>query len=123
MATIDTLTFTITRTSHAVGHLCQVEYSYYLTIDPEHYRLGDGFSVVVQLHGENALLDQSLGKRFYDAHVVDMQQAMPVTRSFGVPCEVLDESLGVDRIYLKLIVKSSDGEVLSQKSATVKDRF
>ena len=123
MTTIDALTFTITRTSHPVGHICQVEYSYYLSVDPRRYRLGDGFSVVTQLHAEDALLDQSLGQHFYDAHVVDHQQLMPVKRSFVVPCEVLDESLGVDRIYLKLIVKSSGGEVVSERSATIRDRF
>lgn len=123
MTAIDALSFIITRTSHPVGHICQVEYSYYLTIDEQRYRVGDGFSVIVQLHGEDTLLGQSLGKRFYDAHVVDHHQAMPVTRHFVVPCEVLDEAIGVDRIYLKLIVKSSDGEVLSQRSATIKDRF
>jgi hypothetical protein len=123
MTTIDALTFTITRTSHPVGHICQVEYSYYLTIDTHKYAAGDGFSVMVQLHGEDTLLDQSLGQRFYDAHVVDHRQIMPVKRRFVVPCDVLDEALGVDRIYLKLIVKSSDGEILSAKSATIKDRF
>ena len=123
MATIDALTFTITRTSHPVGHICEVEYSYSLDIEPERFLAGDGFSVVVQLHAEDTVFDQFLGQRFYDAHVVDHQQAMPVKRRFMVPCEVLDEELGVDRIYLKLIVKSSDGEVLSQRSATIKDRF
>lgn len=123
MTAIDTLTFMITRTSHPVGHICEVQYSYYLSIEPGRFLEGDGFSVVVQLHAEDSLIDQYLGKRFYDAHVIDRQQAMPVKRRFTVPCEVLDEALGVDRIYLKLIVKSSDGEVLSQRSATVEDRF
>jgi hypothetical protein len=123
MATIEALTFSITRTSHPIGHLCQVEYSYHLNIDPGQYVAGVDFSAVVQLHGEDRLMDQCLGERFYDAHVVDHRQKMPVKRRFSVPCEVLDETLGVDRIYLKLIIKSTDGEVLRAKSATVKDRF
>jgi len=123
VAAIDVLTFMVTRTSHPVGHICEVQYTYFLSIEPDRFLTGDGFSVVVQLHAEDSLFDQYLGKRFYDAHVIDCQQAMPVKRRFVVPCEVLDEALGVDRIYLKLIVKSSDGEVLSQRSATVEDRF
>ncbi|WP_455207262.1 hypothetical protein [Kaarinaea lacus] len=123
MATIEALTFTITRTSHPIGHICRVDYSYYLSIDADKYLAGDGFSVLAQLYAEDMALDQSLGERFYDAHVVDHQHKMPVRRSFIVPCEVLDEALGIDRIYLKLIVKSSDGAVLSVKSATIRDRF
>ena len=123
MATIEALTFTITRTSHPIGHICRVDYSYCLSIDADKYLAGDGFSVLAQLYGEGMALDQSLGERFYDAHVIDHQHKIPVRRSFVVPCEVLDEALGIDRIYLKLIVKSSDGAVLGVKSATIRDRF
>jgi len=123
MANIKSFTFTITRTSHSVGHICRVDYSYYLQINHVEYRHDDAFSVVVELHGEDMILDQGLGNRFYDAHVVGPSQQMPVNRSFVVPCEILDEALGTDRIYLKLVVKSSEGEVLTAKSATVADRF
>ena len=94
MATIKSLTFTITRTSHSVGHICKVDYSYDLEIDASEYYHDDAFSVIVELHGEDMLLDQSLGKRFYDAHVVDGNQQMPIKRNFVVPCEILDEALG-----------------------------
>ncbi|WP_455201923.1 hypothetical protein [Kaarinaea lacus] len=123
MATIKSLIFTITRSSHAVGHICTVEYSYYLQIAAAEYHHDDAFSVVVELHGEDMLLDQTLGNRFYDAHVVDRAQEMPVSRNFVVPCEILDEALGTDKIYLKLVIKSSEGEVLTAKSETIADRF
>lgn len=123
VANIKSLNFTITRTSHSVGHICTVDYSYYLQIDATEYRHDDAFSVMVELHGDDMLLDQSLGKRFYDAHVVDRGQQMPINRSFVVPCEILDEALGTDRIYLKLVIKSSEGQVLTAKSATIADRF
>lgn len=123
MAKIKSFTFTITRTSHSVGHICEVEYSYYLQTNTAEYHDDDAFSVLVELHGADMILDQSLGKRFYDAHVIDRNQQMPVNRNFVVPCEILDAALGTDRIYLKLIIKSSEGEVLTENSATIADRF
>lgn len=123
MANIKSLNFTITRTSHAVGHICRLDYSYYLQIAAAEYHHDAAFSVVVELHGDDMLLDQNLGKRFYDAHVVDRDQDMPINRSFVVPCEILDETLGTDKIYLKLVIKSSEGVVLTAKSETISDRF
>ena len=123
MAKIESLTFSITRTSFPVGHICRINYAYYLTIDQQQYRHADSFSVVVELHGEDMLYDQTLGKHMYDAHIVDRNMPMPVSRGFVVPCEILDESLGTDKIYLRLYIKSSAGEILNPRSATIKDRF
>ena len=123
MAKIESLTFSITRTSYPVGHICRIDYSYYLAIDAQQFRHGDAFSVVVELHGDDMLYDQTLGEPAYDPHVVDPNTPMPVARNFLVQCELLDEALGTDKIYIKLVIKSSEGEVLSARSATVKDRF
>lgn len=123
MAEIQSLTFSITRTSSPVGHICRVDYSYYLFIDPQEYRHEDSFSVVVELHGDDIAHDQSLGEHFYDAHIVQKDSKMPAERGFIVDCEVLNEALGVDQIYLKLIVRSSEGQVLTAKSGIIKDRF
>lgn len=123
MAEIQSLTFSITRTSSPVGHICRVDYSYYLYIDPQQYQHGDSFSVVVELHGDDIAHDQMLGKQGFDAHVVQFDSKMPQERGFVVPCELLNEALGVDKIYLKLIVRLSTGDTLTVKSQTIKDRF
>jgi hypothetical protein len=123
MAKIDSLTFTITRTSSPAGHICRIDYGYYLAIDPQQYRHGDSFSVTAELHGDDIIYDQTLGEPVYDPHIVDRSTSMPVDRHFIVPCEILDEALGTDKIYLKLFIKSSEGEILTVRSATVKDRF
>ena len=123
MAKIEALTFGIERTSFPGGHICNVVYSYYLHIDPQQYQHGDSFNVVVELHGDDVIYDRTLGERFYDAHVLDRNIPMPVERRFIVPCEALDESLGNDRIYMKLLIKSSEGELLAARSGTVVDRF
>lgn len=123
MAKIEALTFSIDRTSFPGGHICSVFYSYYLAIDAQQYQHGDSFSVVVELHGDDLIFDPTLGERFYDAHVLERNSRMPVERRFIVPCEILDEALGNDKIYLKLLVKSSEGELLAARSGTIVDKF
>ena len=123
MAKIEALTFSIERTSFPGGHVCNVVYSYYLHTDPEQYKHGDTFSVAVELHGDDVVYDKTLGESFYDAHVLDRNSPMPMERRFIVPCEVLDEALGNDRIYMKLLIRSSEGELLAARSGTVVDRF
>lgn len=123
MAEIQSLTFSITRTSSPVGHICRVDYSYYLYIDPQQYQHGDSFSVVVELHGDDIAHDQMLGKQAFDVHVIQVDSKMPQERGFVVPCEILNEALGTDQIYLKLVIRSSIGQTITAKSATIKDRF
>lgn len=123
MAEIQSLTFSITRTSSPVGHICRIDYSYYLYIDPQQYQHGDSFSVIVELHGDDIAHDQMLGKQGFDAHVLQVDSKMPQQRGFVVPCEILNEALGTDQIYLKLVIRSSAGQTITAKSATIKDRF
>lgn len=123
MANIESLTFSITRTSSPAGHICRVDYIYYLHIDADEYEQGDSFSVVVELRGDDVAHDQSLGKQVFDAHVIQRDHKMPVERGFIVPCEILNEALGVDQVYLKLIVQSSEGELITARSGVIKDRF
>lgn len=123
MARLDSLTFSITRTSYPDASICSIEYSYYLHIDPAQFTHDDSFSVTAELHGDDLLHDKRIGETGYDTHMVTKLDAMPATRRFSVPCEVLDESWGEDRIYLKLYVHSSVGEVLSEKTATIREWF
>ena len=123
MAEIQSLTFTITRTSSPIGHICRIDYSYYLSIDQQEFRRGCSYNVVVELRGDDIAHDKPLGEAFYDAHVTNKDSKMPTERNFIVDCEVLNEALGMDQIYLKLIIKSSEGETLTAKSGTIKDRF
>jgi hypothetical protein len=123
MAKIESLTFSITRTSYPDVSICSVEYSYYLHIDAKQYVHDDSFSICVELHGDDILHDKRIGESSYDSHVVNKLDEMPQTRSFSVPCEVLDEAWGEDRVYLKIYVQSSGGEVITQKTATIREWF
>jgi hypothetical protein len=123
MAEIESLTFSITRTSFPDGHICSLEYSYYLYTYPEQYVHDDTFSISVELHGDEPMHDKKIGEPIYDSHVIDKKTRMPVTRKFSVPCEVLDEAWGKDHIYLRLYVISSGGEILTEDTATISDWF
>ncbi len=123
MAEIQSLTFTITRTSSPIGHICRIDYSYYLFIDPDEYEHEISFSIVVELHGDDIAHDRPLGNNFYDAHVIQSNCKMPTERNFIVDCDVLNEALGMDQIYIKLVVTPSEGKVLTLKSEIIKDRF
>ncbi|MDH5326265.1 MAG: hypothetical protein OEZ68_08775 [Gammaproteobacteria bacterium] len=123
MISVDSVDFSITRTSFVSGHICSIDYSYALRIDKEKYQAGVSFSVCVILFGDDLLRDKPLGSPPYDTHVVERDAVMPVKRSFAMPCEILDEAVGEDKIFIKICVAASDGEFLYERSATIHDWF
>ena len=123
MISIDSVDFSITRTSFSTGHICSIDYSYALRIDKEKYFAGVSFSVCVVLYGDDLLRDKPLGSPPYDTHVINRDEKMPVKRHFAMSCDILDEAVGEDRIFIKICVASSDGEYLSERSATIHDWF
>ena len=123
MASIDSLTFSITRTSFPDGHICSIEYSYYLHIDKEKYYHDVAFNISASLYGDDLTHEKMIGTPPYDVHMITKQDSQPVSRKFIVPCEILDEAVGEDRIFLKLHIADSEGDLITEKSATVKDWF
>lgn len=123
MAQIESLDFSITRTSFPDGHVCSVEYSYYLVLDIQQYNVDETFSIGVELHGDDLMHDKVIGSPPYDTHMVSTKDKMPLKRTFAVDCDILDEAWGQDRIYLRIYVHSSRGERLTEKTATIKDWF
>lgn len=123
MANVNSFTFSITRISFPDGHICSIDYSYYLKIDPKKYYEDVSFSIGIELCGKDLLHDKSLGTPPYDSHMIDKNTPQPVSRKFVVPCDTLDENWGADHIYLKIYVSTSDGELITEKSATIEDWF
>jgi len=123
MANLDSVTFSITRTSFPDGHICTIEYSYYLHIDPQKYIDDVTFSISVSLYGDDLLHEKLIGNPPYDVHVITKTDSQPIQRKFVVPCEILDEAIGEDKVFLKIFVTTSEGEHITEKSATVKDWF
>lgn len=123
MAVIDSITFSITRTSYPTGHICSVDYSYFLRIDEAEYEHHDVFDISVQLFGDDWLFDKHLGRDTYDAHVVGVRDPMPVRRKFAVDCTVLNEAVGEDKVFIKIEAVSNTGQVVVGRSETVRDWF
>lgn len=123
MATVDALTFSITRTSFPDGHICSVDYSYFLHFENPEYVNETSFSITIELYGDDLAHKQLLGETPFDSHVVDKHTHQPIERRFVLPCELLNEAWGEDKIFLKLFVSASDGRLFTTHSATIHDRF
>ena len=123
MAAIDTITFSITRTSYPTGHICSIDYSYYLRIDEAEFEQHDVFNVSVRLYGDDFLFDKHIGQAMYDVHVIGVTESMPVKRSFAVDCSVLNEAIGTDKVFIEIHATSSLGQSVTARSETVRDWF
>lgn len=123
MSFISYVTLSITRTSLPEGHICRIDYSYYLDTDRFAYLSNESFSVGCELYGHHLAHDEDIGEHVYDVHTVSSHDPMPVTRSFLVPCEVLNEKIGRDSIYIRVFVNGSNGERFAALSPVIKDWF
>jgi hypothetical protein len=47
----------------------------------------------------------------------------PIERSFIVPCEILNEAIGLDEIYLDIVAHGSNGAKLLAQTPTIKEHF
>ena len=123
MASIDSITFSITRTSYPTGHICSIDYSYALRFTDQEIERNLNYNISVALYGDDLLRDKHIGEPAYDAHIVSINEPMPIKRSFAVSCDILDEAIGEDKVFMKIFAVSSAGDVVSAKSETIKDWF
>lgn len=123
MACIDSITFSITRTSYPTGHICSIDYSYFLRIDEEEFDHHESFNVSVVLFGDDLLYDKHIGDIAYDAHQISVTEPMPVKRSFAVDCSILNEAIGADRVFMKIYAVSNNGHTVTSRSETIRDWF
>jgi hypothetical protein len=123
MACIDSITFSITRTSYPTGHICSIDYSYFLRIVEEEFDHHESFNVSVVLFGDDLLYDKHIGDIAYDAHQISVTEPMPVKRSFAVDCTVLNEAIGADRVFMKIHAVSNTGHTVTSRSETIRDWF
>lgn len=123
MASIDSITFSITRTSYPTGHICSIDYSYFLRIDEEEFEHHDAFNISVVLYGDDLLFDKHIGEVTYDAHEISVTEPMPVKRSFAVDCDILNEAIGEDKVFIRIHAVSNSGAIVTSRSETVRDWF
>ena len=123
MASLDSITFSITRISYSTGHICSIDYSYFLRIDEQEFERQEVFDVKVELFGDDLLFDKHLGDVAYDTHVITVTEPMPVRRRFALDCKILNEAIGEDRVYIKIYAISNMGQICSICSETIRDWF
>ncbi len=82
------------------------------------------FTVWCELWGRDLVVDDLLGEPMYDSHAVNCSVRTSSSRSFVVPCSILNEDLvGGDEIYVKVNAISSLGLTFTGSSPVVKARF
>lgn len=123
MSSIDSITFSITRTSYPTGHICSIDYSYFLRLDNPDLAHNLSYNVTVSLYGDDVLRDKQIGDPSYDSHIITVNEPMPIKRNFALPCEVLDEAVGKDKVFIQIYAVSNEGKMMSARSETVKDWF
>lgn len=123
MSLISYVTFSITRTSFPEGNICRIDYNYHLSFDRFAYATSEKFEVSCEVFGHHLLHDEGLGDHVYDTHTVTRQDPLPISRTFLIPCEILNERIGRDAIYLRVSARGANGETFSALSQTVRDSF
>ncbi|MDH4274840.1 MAG: hypothetical protein OEW08_07375 [Gammaproteobacteria bacterium] len=121
MLVLEDLSFHIQRDSHAHGSVCTVWYTYALHYEGNN--AGKPVELWVDLWGDGLLRNHTLGDSVYDDHRAILAEKMTHERHFPVPCNILNEEIGMDEIFLRLHATLSDGREFTWDSAVVRDRF
>jgi len=120
---IQDVNFHIIRDSYPSGSICQISYRYELLLSVDEYRLANEIGVWVELWGKETLHNKSLGSAGYDAHTVDAKARIEASRTFTVPCKILDEEIGYDEIFLRLCVNSKLGSTVCKDTDIIREHF
>lgn len=123
MSVLDYVTIAITRSSFPEGAICRIDYSYYLNSDRAAYFGNTHFLVECEVWAKDLLREKMLAEHRFDKHTVDARDAMPVQRSFLIPCETLNERIGKDHLFLRLFVQAGNGETFFHASPIVNEHF
>lgn len=123
MAKFKQITFYIDRSSYPVGSVCSIHYEYFLSFDAEEINAATPFHVYCELWGINVIREKRLTQDQYDVHEFEAKHSIDLARAFVVPCDLLNEKLGEDYLFIKLkLVK--DGVIIDEiKSDEVHDSF
>ncbi len=123
MSQLSDIRLVIQRDSHPAGSICTIHYGYTLSCDARDVAAGHYYRVEVELRDEEPILDMHLGKLDYDRHLLQAQDRISQSRSFTVPCEMLNAEMGRDEIYVVVRVTTPAGELLEERSEVIRERF
>lgn len=123
MARFKQVTFYIDRSTFSLGSVCYVNYEYYIAFDPDEISNEVKYKISVEIWGDDVLVEKRLSKIVYDKHHIVAKKGFELSRSFNVPCEILNEKVGEDRLYIVLRMELNGELVDSIRSKQVKDSF
>lgn len=123
MPKISDVHFHISRDTYEFASLCSIHYHYQLDCVEEEIAAAASFTVWVEVWGKGTLSNLIIGDITYDSHNPICRQSQQVRREFSIPCELLDEAIGKDRIFLKVCLTSSLGLDLCCASPVLEDHF
>ena len=102
MAKFKQLNFHIDRSSYSLGSVCSIHYEYFLSFDPIDLDEERHYLVFCELWGVTTVREKRLLDEKLDRHEFTAKHSMDLSRAFVVPCEVLNEKVGEDKIFIKL---------------------
>lgn len=115
--------FHINRDTFEFASVCTIHYSYCLECAAEELDSSAHFTVWVEVWGKGTLSNMIIGDITYDSHNPTLQNQQQVSRQFGIPCELLNEALGKDRLFLKVCLTSNLGIDICCASPVLEDSF
>ncbi len=123
MAKFRQIGFHIDRNSYSAGSVCTINYDYFVAFDQQELSNKTRFSVYCELWGANLLNEKQLSEIRYDSHEFEATHAINFSRNFVVPCDLLNEKLGEDYLFIKLKLYNNYSLVDEIKSEEVHDSF
>ena len=124
MAILQDAHFHIVRDTLEAGSICEIQYRYVLHCEKREIEQDMTFDFGVVLWGQHIVGDEPLGSGAYDIHTYTAAHSLlEVQRHFVVPCEILNEAVGLDEIFLTIICRSPGGEEVTIQTPSVSDHF
>lgn len=123
MARFKQVTFYIDRSTFSLGSVCYVNYEYYIAFDSDEISNEEKFRISVEIWGDDLLVEKRLTNTVFDKHYIVAKNSFHLSRSFTVPCEILNEKVGEDRLYIVLRMEMGGELVDSIRSKQIKDSF
>jgi len=122
MASFVEIGFSIDRSSFPAGSICTINYHYFLQCDAYEIDHSMGFSLWCEVWGNERLGKKMLAGAL-DNHTLVAATNLQQTRSFVIQCELLDDRLGEDNIYLLIKAHASNGVMVQARSPLIKEHF
>lgn len=123
MALITSVDMSIQRISFVAGSICSIRYSYIMQCDELEVENKMGYIVWCELWGRELFGDRLLGEAIFDSHSVVADHQVRNKREFTVPCEILNDRVGPDELYIKVKAESTLCVEFEGQSPIVKDAF